>query len=181
MNILDSIEWIFWILFWIEFWIESFLGQIQWKNEFSKRIEQGYIEATITWLIVVQAIFVEEKRWSVHPPWCWPNDQCHDHLVFPCLLTLRWNCDPGEEYKITMMTLGARYAHYCSAAAHYWCKELWLRSLHLNFDPGKITMMILSARCIFYIYSWYVLSLLSLFLVQGIFIFIIIILGARYG
>ena len=36
-------EWIFWILFWIEFWIESFLGQIQWKNEFSKRIEQGYI------------------------------------------------------------------------------------------------------------------------------------------
>ena len=29
-------------MFWIEFWIESFLGQIQWKNEFSKRIEQGY-------------------------------------------------------------------------------------------------------------------------------------------
>ena len=48
MNILDFVlneyffEWIFWILFWIEFWIESFLGQIQWKNEFSKRIEQGY-------------------------------------------------------------------------------------------------------------------------------------------
>ena len=47
MNILDFVlneyffEWIFWILFWIEFWIESFLGQIQWKNEFSKRIEQG--------------------------------------------------------------------------------------------------------------------------------------------
>ena len=43
LNILDSIEWIFfewifWILFWIEFWIESFLGQIHWKNEFSKRI-----------------------------------------------------------------------------------------------------------------------------------------------
>ena len=36
-------EWIFWILFWIEFWIESFLGPIQWKNEFSKRIEQGYL------------------------------------------------------------------------------------------------------------------------------------------
>ena len=35
-------EWIFWILFWIEFWIESFLGPIQWKNEFSKRIAQGY-------------------------------------------------------------------------------------------------------------------------------------------
>ena len=34
-------EWIFWILFWIEFWIESFLGPIQWKNEFSKRIGQG--------------------------------------------------------------------------------------------------------------------------------------------
>ena len=34
-------EWIFWILFWIEFWIESFLGPIQWKNEFSKHIEQG--------------------------------------------------------------------------------------------------------------------------------------------
>ena len=50
MNILDFVlneyffEWIFWILFWIEFWIESFLGQIQWKNEFSKRIEQGYLE-----------------------------------------------------------------------------------------------------------------------------------------
>ena len=49
MNILDFVldeyffEWIFWILFWIEFWIESFLGQIQWKNEFSKRIEQGYL------------------------------------------------------------------------------------------------------------------------------------------
>ena len=48
MNILDFVlneyffEWIFWILFWIEFWIESFLGQIQWKNEFSKCIEQGY-------------------------------------------------------------------------------------------------------------------------------------------
>jgi len=48
MNILDFVlneyffEWIFWILFWIEFWIESFLGQIQWKKEFSKRIEQGY-------------------------------------------------------------------------------------------------------------------------------------------
>ena len=43
MNILDFVlneyffEWIFWILF----WIESFLGQIQRKNEFSKRIEQG--------------------------------------------------------------------------------------------------------------------------------------------
>ena len=52
MNILDFVlneyffEWIFWILFWIEFWIESFLGQIQWKNEFSKRIEQGYIMVT---------------------------------------------------------------------------------------------------------------------------------------
>ena len=38
---------IFWneyleILFWIEFWIESFLGPIQWKNEFSKCIGQGY-------------------------------------------------------------------------------------------------------------------------------------------
>ena len=32
------VEWIFWILF----WIESFLGLIQWKNEFSKRIAQGY-------------------------------------------------------------------------------------------------------------------------------------------
>ena len=47
LNILDSIvwiffEWIFRILFWIEFWIESFLGPIQWKNEFSKRIKQGY-------------------------------------------------------------------------------------------------------------------------------------------
>ena len=46
LNILDSIEWIFFewifrILFWIEFWIESFLGPIQWKNEFSKRIGQG--------------------------------------------------------------------------------------------------------------------------------------------
>ena len=44
MNNLDFVlneyffEWIFWILFWIEFWIESFLGQIQWRNEFSKRI-----------------------------------------------------------------------------------------------------------------------------------------------
>ena len=42
LNILDSIEWIFRILFWIEFWIESYLGPIQWKNEFSKRIGQGY-------------------------------------------------------------------------------------------------------------------------------------------
>ena len=47
MNILNSIEliffeWIFRILFWIEFWIESYLGPIQWKNEFSKRISQGY-------------------------------------------------------------------------------------------------------------------------------------------
>ena len=43
LNILDSIEWIFfeWI-FRILFWIESFLGLIQWKNEFSKRIGQGY-------------------------------------------------------------------------------------------------------------------------------------------
>ena len=39
-----------WIFFWMNildfvlncFWIESFLGRIQWKNEFSKRIEQGY-------------------------------------------------------------------------------------------------------------------------------------------
>ena len=31
-------EWIFRI----SFWIESFLGPIQWKNEFSKRIGQGY-------------------------------------------------------------------------------------------------------------------------------------------
>ena len=43
LNILDSVEWIFfewifWILVWIEFWIESFFGPIQWKNEFSKRI-----------------------------------------------------------------------------------------------------------------------------------------------
>jgi len=37
-NILDSVEWIFWILVWIEFWIESFFGPIHWKNEFSKRI-----------------------------------------------------------------------------------------------------------------------------------------------
>ena len=29
-------------MFWIEFWIESFLGPIQWKNEFSERIAQGY-------------------------------------------------------------------------------------------------------------------------------------------
>ena len=28
----------------IEFWIESFLSPIQWKNEFSKRIGQGYEE-----------------------------------------------------------------------------------------------------------------------------------------
>ena len=35
-------EWIFRITFWIEFWIEPFLGPIQWKNEFSKRIVQGY-------------------------------------------------------------------------------------------------------------------------------------------
>ena len=26
------------------FWIESFLGPIQWKNEFSKRIAQGYVK-----------------------------------------------------------------------------------------------------------------------------------------
>ena len=38
-----SIEWIFfeWI-FWILFLIESFFGPIQWKNEFSERIAQGY-------------------------------------------------------------------------------------------------------------------------------------------
>ena len=36
-------EWIFQILFWNEFWIESFLGPIQWKNEFLKRIGQGYL------------------------------------------------------------------------------------------------------------------------------------------
>ena len=47
LNILDFVlneylfDWIFWILFWIEFWIESFLGLIQWKNELSKRIAQG--------------------------------------------------------------------------------------------------------------------------------------------
>ena len=45
-NILDSIEyffeWIFRILFWIEVLIESNLGPIQWKNEFLKRISQGY-------------------------------------------------------------------------------------------------------------------------------------------
>jgi len=29
MNILDSIEWIFWVLFWIVFWFESFFGLIQ--------------------------------------------------------------------------------------------------------------------------------------------------------
>ena len=42
LNILEPIEWIFfeWI-FRILFWIESFLGPIQWKNEFSKRIGQG--------------------------------------------------------------------------------------------------------------------------------------------
>ena len=39
LNILDSIEWIFWILF----WIESFFGPIQWKNEFSKRIAHPYL------------------------------------------------------------------------------------------------------------------------------------------
>ena len=40
-------EWIFWILFWIEFWIESFLGQIQWQNEFSIRIAKGYSQLLI--------------------------------------------------------------------------------------------------------------------------------------
>ena len=60
MNILDFVlneyffEWIFWILFWIEFWIESFLGQIQWKNEFSKRIEQGYSYAGYMYTLWVQ-------------------------------------------------------------------------------------------------------------------------------
>ena len=48
LNILDSIEWIFWILFWIEFWIESFLGPIQWKNEFSKCIAQGYVQVGLS-------------------------------------------------------------------------------------------------------------------------------------
>ena len=48
LNILGSIEWIFFewifgILFWIEFLIESFLGPIQWKNEFSKRIAHPYL------------------------------------------------------------------------------------------------------------------------------------------
>ena len=37
------VEKIFWILFSIEFWIESFFGPIQGKNEFSKRIGQGYL------------------------------------------------------------------------------------------------------------------------------------------
>ena len=48
LNILDSIEWIFRILFWIEFRIESFLGPIQWKNEFSKCIAQGYPPSPLT-------------------------------------------------------------------------------------------------------------------------------------
>ena len=36
-------EWIFCILFWIEFCVESFLGWIQWKNEFSKKIAHPYL------------------------------------------------------------------------------------------------------------------------------------------
>ena len=42
LSILDSVEWIFWILVWIEFWIESFFGPIQWKNEFLKCIAHPY-------------------------------------------------------------------------------------------------------------------------------------------
>jgi len=68
MNILDFVlneyffEWIFWILFWIEFWIESFLGQIQWKNEFSKCIEHGYpqIELLLVGLLRPESRLEEE-------------------------------------------------------------------------------------------------------------------------
>ena len=54
LNILYSIEWIFWILF----WIESFLGPIQWKNEFSKRIANGY---AVVWLETLLKLLLETK------------------------------------------------------------------------------------------------------------------------
>ena len=58
-------EWIFWILFWIEFWIESYLGSIQWKNEFSKRIGQGYHHC--------QHMFQDHQNWNgyVTSPHSW--------------------------------------------------------------------------------------------------------------
>ena len=46
----------------MKFWIESFLGQIQWKNEFSKRIEHGYLLPTgTTWA----PTFVPHNAWTL--------------------------------------------------------------------------------------------------------------------
>ena len=148
---------------------------------------------------IVQTVFVEGKRWSVHPPWCWPNDQCHDHLVFPCLLTLRWNCGPGEESKITMMMLGARYDHYWSLLVQgtmimittFGLWSWWRVSDNNDIAVCKVYFLSLSSLILvqgIFFYHCYHYSWCKVFYLfyhyswcRYFFIFIIIILGARYG
>ena len=66
LNILDSFEWIF---FWMNIpdfvWIESFLGPIQWKNEFSKRIGQGYWGPTLSQIIHKRVSQIPDVLWTL--------------------------------------------------------------------------------------------------------------------
>ena len=74
-------EWIFRISFWIEFWIESYLGQIQWKNEFSKRIAQGYSlhceekveEGDLVQLLLLSPPSSDRTEVSSRPPLLFPT------------------------------------------------------------------------------------------------------------
>ena len=102
-----------------------------------------------------------------------------DHLVFPC-----WNCDPGEQSKITMMMLCARYDHYWSLLVQgtmimittFGLWSCWRVSDNNDIAVCKVYFLSFSSSILV---QGIFLSLLSLFLVQGVFsIFFIINLGA---
>ena len=89
MNILDFVlneyffEWIFWILFWIEFWIESFFGPIQWKNEVSKRIAHLYFQhlANLKVIFLSQggASDTVDSQGCRSQHWLWLRLLCHPY------------------------------------------------------------------------------------------------------
>ena len=108
-------EWIFWILFWIEFWIESFLGPIQWKNEFSKRIEQGYGQA----------------GWSAPPHLC----QSGGSLLpgAPCIGLYMASLIPlcrhiGLVFLGTGLPCGSRWQNRPRWSRRKWCCAWWAKS-----------------------------------------------------
>ena len=77
-------------MFWIYFWIESFLGPIQWKNEFSKKIAHPCVGEELKKCYTVMCLNIVLSIFCVH---------CIVHI---CILVSA--CCPGEKVKAAVFT-----------------------------------------------------------------------------